>query len=154
MLLLGLGIIGATVMPHNLYLHSGLLAPAGRAPRGREKRRAITENVRDSNTSLGFALFINAAILIAAGAAFHARGFTEIADLGEAYALLDPVLGSQIAAAALRHRPAGRRPELDDHRHLGRTDGDGRLPAGAPVARAAPAASRALPPSVRRWAIS
>ncbi len=98
MLLLGLGIIGATVMPHNLYLHSGLLAPAGRALRGREKRRAITENVRDSNTSLGFALFINAAILIAAGAAFHARGFTEIADLGEAYALLDPVLGSQIAA--------------------------------------------------------
>jgi manganese transport protein len=98
MLLLGLGIIGATVMPHNLYLHSGLLAPAGRALRGREKRNAIKENVRDSHTSLGFALFINAAILIAAGAAFHARGFTEIADLGEAYALLDPVLGSQIAA--------------------------------------------------------
>ena len=98
MLLLGLGIIGATVMPHNLYLHSGLLAPAGRALGRREKRSAIRANVRDSNTSLGFALFINAAILIAAGAAFHARGFTEIADLGEAYALLDPVLGSQIAA--------------------------------------------------------
>ncbi|MGZ5903886.1 MAG: Nramp family divalent metal transporter [Reyranella sp.] len=98
MLLLGLGIIGATVMPHNLSLHSGLLAPAGRVLGHREKRSAIKENVRDSNTSLGFALFINAAILIAAGAAFHARGFTEIADLGEAYALLDPVLGSQIAA--------------------------------------------------------
>jgi manganese transport protein len=98
MLLLGLGIIGATVMPHNLYLHSGLLAPTGRALGRGEKRSAIKTNVRDSNSSLGFALFINAAILIAAGAAFHARGFTEIADLGEAYALLDPVLGSQIAA--------------------------------------------------------
>jgi manganese transport protein len=98
MLLLGLGIIGATVMPHNLYLHSGLLAPTGRVLGRGEKRSAIKANVRDSNGSLGFALFINAAILIAAGAVFHARGFTEIADLGEAYALLDPVLGSQIAA--------------------------------------------------------
>jgi manganese transport protein len=102
MLLLGLGIIGATVMPHNLYLHSGLLAPTGRAlnrtANSMGKQRAIKANVRDSNTSLSFALFINAAILIAAGAVFHARGMTEIADLSEAYALLDPVLGSQIAA--------------------------------------------------------
>ena len=98
MLLLGLGIIGATVMPHNLYLHSGLLAPTGRTLDRRAKRSAIKANVRDSNTSLGFALFINAAILIAAGAVFHAHGMTEIADLSEAYALLDPVLGSQIAA--------------------------------------------------------
>jgi manganese transport protein len=98
MLLLALGIIGATVMPHNLYLHSGLLAPTGRALNRTAKRSAIKANVRDSNTSLGFALFINAAILIAAGAVFHGRGMTEIADLSEAYALLDPVLGSQIAA--------------------------------------------------------
>jgi manganese transport protein len=98
MLLLGIGIIGATVMPHNLYLHSGLLAPAGRALDRPAKRQAIKVNVRDSNTSLSFALFINAAILIAAGAVFHANGLTEIADLGEAYALLDPVLGSQVAA--------------------------------------------------------
>jgi manganese transport protein len=98
MLLLGLGIVGATVMPHNLYLHSGLLAPTGRTLDRRAKRSAIKANVRDSNTSLGFALFINAAILIAAGAVFHAHGMTEIADLSEAYALLDPVLGSQIAA--------------------------------------------------------
>ena len=76
MLVLGIGIIGATVMPHNLYLHSGLLAPAGR----------------------GLALLINAAILIAAGAIFHAHGLTEITDLGNAYALLNPVLGSSIAA--------------------------------------------------------
>src|ERR1700676_2905007 len=54
MLLLGLGIIGATVMPHNLYLHSGLLAPTGRALGRGEKRSAIKANVRDSNSSLGF----------------------------------------------------------------------------------------------------
>ncbi len=68
MLLLGLGIIGATVMPHNLYLHSGLLAPSGRVLDHRAKQSAIRANVRDSNVSLGLALFINAAILITAGA--------------------------------------------------------------------------------------
>jgi manganese transport protein len=98
MLLLGIGIIGATVMPHNLYLHSGLLAPAGRALDRKAKQGAIKANVRDSHASLGLALFINAAILIAAGAIFHAHGLTEITDLGAAYALLDPVLGSSIAA--------------------------------------------------------
>lgn len=98
MLLLGIGIIGATVMPHNLYLHSGLLAPTGRALDRTAKHGAIKANVRDSNTSLGFALFINGAILIAAGAVFHAHGLTEITDLGAAYSLLGPVLGSQVAA--------------------------------------------------------
>src|ERR1700716_3342906 len=98
MLLLGIGIIGATVMPHNLYLHSGLLAPAGRALDRGAKQGAIKANVRDSNVSLGLALLINAAILIAAGAIFHARGLTEITDLGTACALLNPVLGSGIAA--------------------------------------------------------
>ena len=98
MLLLGIGIIGATVMPHNLYLHSGLLAPAGRVLDRGAKQAAIKANVRDSNVSLGLALLINAAILIAAGAIFHAHGLTEITDLGAAYALLNPVLGSGIAA--------------------------------------------------------
>jgi manganese transport protein len=98
MLLLGIGIVGATVMPHNLYLHSGLLAPLGRTLHRTAQREAIVANVRNSNSSLSFALFINAAILIAAGAVFHARGMTEIADLGTAYELLNPVLGSQVAA--------------------------------------------------------
>jgi manganese transport protein len=98
MLLLGIGIIGATVMPHNLYLHSGLLAPIGRSLEQKAKQGAINANVRDSHTSLGFALLINAAILIAAGAIFHANGLTEITDLGTAHALLNPVLGSSVAA--------------------------------------------------------
>jgi manganese transport protein len=98
MLLLGIGIIGATVMPHNLYLHSGLLAPVGRMLDREARQGAINANVRDSNMSLGLALLINAAILVAAGAIFHARGLPEITDLGTAYALLDPVLGSSTAA--------------------------------------------------------
>ena len=98
MLLLGIGIVGATVMPHNLYLHSGLLAPMGRAVDREAKPGAIKANVRDSTVSLSLALLINAAILIAAGSIFHARGMTEITDLGTAHALLDPVLGSSIAA--------------------------------------------------------
>jgi manganese transport protein len=86
------------VMPHNLYLHSGLLAPVGRAVEREAKPGAIKANVRDSNASLSLALLINVAILIAAGSIFHARGMTEITDLGTAYALLNPVLGSSIAA--------------------------------------------------------
>jgi manganese transport protein len=97
-LLLGIGIVGATVMPHNLYLHSGLLAPTGRTLNVAAKQRAIGENVRDSNSSLVLALLLNASILIAAGAAFHAHGMTEIVDLGAAYELLNPVLGCQVAA--------------------------------------------------------
>src|SRR5882672_9682152 len=80
MLVLGIGIIGATVMPHNLYLHSGLLAPTGRAIERKAKQGAIKANVRDSNGALGFALFINAAILISASAIFHRRGMTAIED--------------------------------------------------------------------------
>jgi len=98
MLLLGIGIMGATVMPHNLYLHSGLLAPIGRRLDRAGRKRAIKANVRESHASLSLALLINAAILIAAGAIFHAHGLTEITDLGTAYALLNPVLDSSIAA--------------------------------------------------------
>ena len=98
MLFLALGIVGATVMPHNLYLHSGLLASTGRALPRTAKAEAIKANVRDSNTSLGFALLINAAILVAAGAVFHSHGLTEIADLSAAAQLLDPVLGTEVAA--------------------------------------------------------
>jgi manganese transport protein len=98
MLLIAVGIIGATVMPHNLYLHSGLLAPAARTLDSAARQRAITANVRDSHTALGIAFFINAAILVAAGAVFHGHGVTEIADLGAAHQLLNPILGSSVAA--------------------------------------------------------
>jgi len=103
MLLIAVGIVGATVMPHNLYLHSGLLAPLGQKLTSSVrptalKAAALKANLRDSNTSLAGAFFLNAAILIAAGAVFHSHGLTEINDLGAAYTLFDPVLGSTIAA--------------------------------------------------------
>ena len=98
MLLIAVGIIGATVMPHNLYLHSGLLAPTAGGLDAAARQRAIKTNVRDSHTALGGAFFINAAILVAAGAVFHSHGITEIADLGAAHQLLNPILGSSVAA--------------------------------------------------------
>lgn len=104
MLLIAIGIVGATVMPHNLYLHSGLLAVVGRrleagSQRSTEvKKAAIRAGALDSSLSLTIAFFMNAAILIAAGAVFHANGLHEVSSLSSAYRLLDPVLGSGIAA--------------------------------------------------------
>jgi manganese transport protein len=97
MLYLALGIIGATVMPHNLYLHSGLVltrdyddTPAGR-------RHALLFSVLDSTFALCFALTINAAILILAAGAFNGSGHTEVSDLGDAHSLIAPLLGSALA---------------------------------------------------------
>lgn len=97
MLYLALGIIGATVMPHNLYLHSGIVqtrAYGGTLP---QKRQALKYATIDSTVALMFALFINASILILAAAAFHTTGRTEIVELGEAHSLLSPLLGAAIA---------------------------------------------------------
>jgi manganese transport protein len=98
MLLIAVGIIGATVMPHNLYLHSGLLAPTARGLNSAARQRAVKANTGHSHAALGGAFFINAAILVVAGAIFHAHGITEIADLGVAHQLLSPILGNGAAA--------------------------------------------------------
>ena len=97
MLYLAIGIIGATVMPHNLYLHSAIAQTRqfDRAERG--KREAIRFATIDSTTALMAALFINAAILIVA-ASFNRAGYTEVAEIGDAYRLLTPVLGSGLAS--------------------------------------------------------
>ncbi len=93
MLYIAIGILGATVMPHNLYLHSSIAQTRNyeRTPEG--KREAIKFATIDSTLALGFALFINAAILIVAAAAFHTSGNTEVAEIGDAYKLLSPLLG-------------------------------------------------------------
>jgi manganese transport protein len=93
MLYLALGIFGATVMPHNLYLHSSIAQTRRfeRTPRGR--REAIHFSTIDSTVALVLALAINAAILILAAAAFHAHGHTRVAEIGDAYRLLSPLLG-------------------------------------------------------------
>jgi manganese transport protein len=97
MLYLALGILGATVMPHNLYLHSAIVQTRdfGRSPA--EKRQALTFATIDSTVALLFALLINASILILAAAAFNGTGRTEVAELGEAHSLLAPLLGAAIA---------------------------------------------------------
>ena len=97
MLYLALGILGATVMPHNLYLHSGIVQTRAYGDTLAEKRQALTFATFDSTLALMFALLINASILILAAATFNATGQTEVAELGEAHSLLAPLLGLAIA---------------------------------------------------------
>jgi len=97
MLYLALGIIGATVMPHNLYLHSAIVQTRAFGTSLEEKRQALTYATIDSSLALMFALLINASILILAAAGFHAKGLTDVAELGDAHALLSPLLGSALA---------------------------------------------------------
>ncbi|MGP9810934.1 Nramp family divalent metal transporter [Rhodopseudomonas sp. NSM] len=97
MLYLALGILGATVMPHNLYLHSGLVQTRGFGDSVPERREAIKLATIDSTIALTFALTINASILILAAATFHHTGKTDVAELDQAHALLAPMLGSTLA---------------------------------------------------------
>ncbi|MGB7435388.1 MAG: Nramp family divalent metal transporter [Candidatus Acidiferrum sp.] len=98
MLYIAIGIIGATVMPHNLYLHSSIVQTRAFGQDDRGRREAIKYSVIDSTVALGFALFINAAILTLGAAAFHTRGLSEVADIAEAYKLLSPLLGVSLAS--------------------------------------------------------
>jgi len=97
MLYLALGIIGATVMPHNLYLHSAIVQTRAYGDSLAEKRQAVKYATIDSTAALMFALLINASILILAAATFHKTGRTDVAELGQAQALLMPLLGASIA---------------------------------------------------------
>ncbi len=97
MLYLALGIIGATVMPHNLYLHSGIVQTRAIGETEPEKREALKLATIDSTLALSLALFVNAAILILAAATFHKAGMNNVAELGEAHALLAPLVGASIA---------------------------------------------------------
>ncbi len=97
MLYIGVGIIGATVMPHNLYLHSALVQTREIAGDEPAKRQAIFWALIDSCAALVFAFLVNAAILVMAGSVFHAHGQNNVQDLGQAFALLSPILGNHIA---------------------------------------------------------
>ncbi|WP_088347040.1 MULTISPECIES: Nramp family divalent metal transporter [Rhodomicrobium] len=97
MLYLALGILGATVMPHNLYLHSGIVQTRAYGETIPEKRQALKYATIDSTVALMFALLINASILILAAATFHKTGRLDVAELGEAHTLLAPLLGLAIA---------------------------------------------------------
>lgn len=97
MLYIGVGIIGATVMPHNLYLHSALVQTREIAPTQAGRRRAIGAALLDSSVALIFAFLVNAAILVMAGGIFHAHGANHVQDLAGAFKLLSPILGNRFA---------------------------------------------------------
>ena len=99
MLYIGIGIIGATVMPHNLYLHSSIVQTRKFEQTPEGKREAIKYASIDSAGALMFALFINAAILILAASAFHWSGHENVAQIQDAYKLLSPLLGVSFASA-------------------------------------------------------
>ncbi|MFA5962608.1 MAG: Nramp family divalent metal transporter [Sphingomonas sp.] len=98
MLYIAVGILGATVMPHNLYLHSAIVQTRANGEDEAGRRDALRHATIDSNIALTLALFINAAILILAAAAFHRTGHSDIAEIGDAYKLLTPVLGAGAAS--------------------------------------------------------
>jgi manganese transport protein len=98
MLYVAIGILGATVMPHNLYLHSSVVQTRAYEPSIEARREAIRWATADSSIALTLALFVNAAILILAAAVFHASGHHEVAEIGDAFHLLSPLLGFGLAS--------------------------------------------------------
>jgi len=99
MLYVAIGILGATVMPHNLYLHSSIVQTRKYEQNAEGKGEAIKFATIDSTTALMFALFINAAILVVSAATFHTRGEHNVAEIQDAYKLLSPMLGVPVASA-------------------------------------------------------
>lgn len=98
MLYIAVGILGATVMPHNLYLHSAVVQTRSFDNTYTAKKEAIFFSSIDSTVALCLAFFVNAGILIVAAAVFHVRGMHEVAEIQDAYQLLTPLLGSTLAS--------------------------------------------------------
>lgn len=98
MLYIAIGIIGATVMPHNLYLHSSIVQTRAYERSDEGRRDAIKWATMDSTIALMLALFINAAILVVAAATFHTSGHADVAEIGQAFELLSPLLGLGVAS--------------------------------------------------------
>src|SRR5580693_293402 len=98
MLYIAIGILGATVMPHNLYLHSSIVQTRAFGSSTPERKQAVRYAIFDSTFALGLALFVNAAILVLGAAAFHTRGLHNVAEIADAYKLLSPLLGASLAS--------------------------------------------------------
>jgi manganese transport protein len=98
MLYIAISILGATVMPHNLYLHSSIVQTRKYLDTFAGKKEAIRFATIDSSVALMFALFINAAMLVMAAAVFHGSGHEAVAQIGDAYQLLSPLLGTKLAS--------------------------------------------------------
>jgi manganese transport protein len=98
MLYIAVGILGATVMPHNLYLHSSIVQTRKYGDTIESRKEATSFAVLDSTVALSSALFINGAILVVAAATFHGTGYEHVADISDAYKLLAPLLGTGLAS--------------------------------------------------------
>jgi manganese transport protein len=98
MLYLAVGILGATVMPHNLYLHSSIVQTRHYGDSEASRAEAVSFATLDSTVALTSALFINGAILVVAAAAFHGTAHQDVADLSDAYQLLAPLIGTSLAS--------------------------------------------------------
>jgi manganese transport protein len=98
MLYIAVGILGATVMPHNLYLHSSIVQTRRYQDDLVSRREAVGFSVLDSTVALMFALFLNGAILVMAAATFHGTPYEDVADIGDAYKLLEPLLQTGLAS--------------------------------------------------------
>jgi manganese transport protein len=98
MLYVAVGILGATVMPHNLYLHSSIVQTRRYGDSSESRGEAVSFAVLDSTVALTSALFINAAILVVAAATFHGTRYDTIADISDAYKMLTPLLGTTVAS--------------------------------------------------------
>jgi len=98
MLYIAIGILGATVMPHNLYLHSSIVQTRKYLDTFESKKEAIRFATIDSSFALMTALFINGAMLVMAAATFHGTGYDHVADISDAYKLLSPLLGTTLAS--------------------------------------------------------
>ena len=96
-LYIAIGIIGATVMPHNLYLHSALVQTRKIKRDDKGIKRALKLNFIDSAIALNLAFFVNAAILVLAATVFYKTGNTEVAEIKDAHVLLAPMLGTDLA---------------------------------------------------------
>ena len=125
MLYIAIGILGATVMPHNLYLHSSIVQSRNykRTPKG--KREAIFFANVDSALALTVALFVNAAILIVAAAVFHRRGHVRCGGDSGCVQAAESAAGRGGGEHAVCRGAAGERAELVDYRHAGGAGGDG-----------------------------
>ena len=139
MLYIAIGILGATVMPHNLYLHSSIVQTRQFTRDEAGKRHAIRWATTDSTIALMLALFVNSAILIMAASVFHGSGRTGVAEIEEAYALLSPLSGVAIASTLFAIALLASGAEFDRYRDTRRSDRDGRLPEPATAALGAPA---------------
>ena len=133
MLYIAIGILGATVMPHNLYLHSAIVQTRAIGDTPTLKREAIRFATLDSTLALTFALFVNAAILIMSAAVFHRHGMNDVVQIQDAHRLLSAAFG-RLASTMIRPRPRPPRlrPEFDRDGDARRAGRDGGIPEHPP----------------------